>query len=278
MRLFRNWVWLLFSWILLLHVYSAESAGRDHPLFPRPSGYSLVERTAGEGAMVIPTERGDQVLNGARIDIFYQTGSSRPLSSQALGMRFLNALIRAGGHVVFSENPGLGGSRSIGKLVRNGRDVWVMQEVTSRRTYTLSVLETSNRRVNLQSPPFRDEVSERDAQVLDLLWSVERTGIVEFPLTFPQGETTPQRGFEQNMEKMARLMEKDPALKFLVLTYADTHLQPLPQRTQLRERTAFVIGALAAQGVDSARLAMFEGEETVPRGSVRFISVKNFDQ
>jgi hypothetical protein len=155
---------------------------------------------------------------------------------------------------MFGENLALGGSRAVGRLTRPGRDVWVMQEVLSLREYRLTVFDEGGKRLPLPASPVPAESLDREAQVLDLLYSLERTGKLEFPVKFPSRSSVPRKGYEKDFGKFALLMEKDPSLNFRVETYTDPDLKPAEQRTLLRERAAVLLGLLADNGADRKRL------------------------
>jgi hypothetical protein len=277
--MFRKLAWA----IVVVCASSAFAANvgvrRDHPLFKRPSGYEIVEYDVGERALALPRERfGAMPLAGRLTEIFYRT-EGQPLSSSALGVRFIASLQKAGGDVVYAENPGMGGRTIVGRLVREGRDVWVMQEAVSLREYHLAILETPVDRV-YNTPAAHPINDETEAQVLDLLHTVDRTGRLEFPARFPHGSSVLSKGYEADFEKCVMLMDKDPSLKFRVETYTDADLKPAEQRTLLRDRLAGLVDTLIGMGVDKGRLTteVPPGEATtVPQGVVRLTAVDSVD-
>jgi hypothetical protein len=194
----------------------------------------------------------------------------------------LAALSSAGGEVVFEENLSLGGRRIVGKIHREGREIWVTQDVTGLREYKLSLLEVKNAGKGVASRGIPARELEIEAEVLELLYTVDRTGKLEFPAKF-KGSVL-QKGYENDFKKFAMLLDKDASLVFRVDTYTDSALKPAEQRPLLRERTAALIEAMVASGADVARLkdgtesgpgAPLEdaGRETPPRG-VRLTLVK----
>jgi hypothetical protein len=260
---------------LLLLARPAESdarGSRDHPLFRRPAGYEIVNYSQGDLSRTLPLERGSVALSGRQTEILYRT-KGRPLPASALGRRFLASLQRSGGEVSFQESPALGGRRIVGRFIRPGRDVWVMQEVLSLREYRLTVFEEGGKRSPLSASPVPVESLDREARIVDLLYSLDREGKLEFPVKFPSSSSVPQKGYEENFENFALLMEKDPSLHFRVETYTDPDLKPSEQRALLRERAAALLGLLADRGADRRRLTaeaeVSETESVSPRGAVR---------
>ncbi|GHV44652.1 hypothetical protein FACS1894204_02130 [Synergistales bacterium] len=229
----------------------STAGARDHPLFKRPNGYRIVDYFSGDRAVTVSVEDRDVTLSGRLTEIFYYT-KGKPLSASTLGHRFLTALSAAGGEVVFEENLSLGGRRIVGRLNRGLREVWVTQEVTGLREYKLSVLEagTPGRGVASRDIPFYE--LEVEAEVLELLYTVDRVGKLEFPAKF-KGNVL-QKGYEADFKKFAMLLDKDPSLVFRVDTYTDSALKPAEQRPLLRERTRALIEAMVAEGADRARL------------------------
>jgi outer membrane protein OmpA-like peptidoglycan-associated protein len=253
---------------------------RDHPLFKRPAGYVIANYFQGDRAAVLPLENGSVSLSGRQTEILYRTKGT-PLSASALGHRFLTSLQSAGGEILFQESPALGGRRAVGRFIRPGRDVWVMQEVLSLREYRLTVLEEGGKRPSLPVYPVPAETLDREAQVLDLLYSLERTGRLEFPVKFPSRSSVPLKGYERDFEKFALLMEKDPSMTFRVEAYADPGLKPAEERALLRERAAALLDLLADRGADRSRLTTEAAapdsavsRSAPPRGVVRLTLVE----
>jgi outer membrane protein OmpA-like peptidoglycan-associated protein len=214
-------------------------------------------------------------LSGKMTEITYYT-QEPPLSPSELELRFAASLRKAGGEIVFREEPGLGGRYVAGKLARRGYDVWVVQESTSLREYRLTILETSKNAPPLPSVTAAD--NEAEAQALDLLRIVDRTGALEFPARFASGSNALSKGYEAGFKKVVMLMEKDPSLKFRVSTYTDSNLKPSEQRVLLRDRTVKLVDTLTGMGADRGRLAMdLSAGETVSRGVVRLTSVDSVD-
>ncbi|GHS92719.1 hypothetical protein AGMMS50276_01230 [Synergistales bacterium] len=245
---------LLSLFALPTGAYAVSTAGaRDHPLFKRPNGYRIVDYFSGDRAMTISMEDRDVNLSGRLTEIFYYT-KGKPLSASALGYRFLSALGNAGGEVVFEENLSLGGRRIAGRLNRDNRAVWVIQDVTGLREYKLSILEAKDPSKSdvVRGVPTRE--LETEAEVLELLYTVDRVGKLEFPAKFKAGGSVLQKGYESDFRKFAMLLDKDASLVFRVDTYTDTSLKPAEQRPLLRERTAAIIEAMIASGADRARL------------------------
>ncbi|GHS85275.1 hypothetical protein AGMMS49957_01010 [Synergistales bacterium] len=229
----------------------STAGARDHPLFKRPNGYRIVDYFSGDRAVTVSLENRDVNLSGRLTEIFYYT-KSKPLSASALGHRFLAALRDAGGEVVFEENLSLGGRRVVGKLNRAGREVWVAQDVTGLREYKLSVIETRNPGNGLTSRDIPVRELEIEAEVLELLYTVDRVGKLEFPAKF-KGSVL-QSGYESDFKKFAMLLDKDASLVFRVDTYTNPTLKPAEQRPLLRERTGTLIEAMVKCGADRARL------------------------
>jgi hypothetical protein len=277
----RKAVWAALFLLGLFLFRPAESGAgerRDHPLFKRPAGYRIVSYFQGDRAAELPLESGSVFLTGRQTEILYRTAGS-PLSASTLSYRFLASLQSAGGEVLFRENPALGGRRVVGKFIRPGRDVWVMQEVLSLREYRLTVLEEGGKRPSLPAYPFPAESLDKEAQVVDLLYSLDRTGKLEFPVKFFTHSSIPQKGYEKDFEKFVMLMEKDPSLNFRIETYTDSDLKPAEQRTLLRDRTAALLSLLTDRGADRRRLtaepSANAAQDGPPRGVVRITLVES---
>ncbi|MDR1048672.1 MAG: hypothetical protein LBL51_02860, partial [Synergistaceae bacterium] len=277
--------------------WASEVRGaRDHPLFRRPDRYELFASSSADRSVTWPIADGTLFLTGRLTELSYRAkGPQKPLSASALGWRFAEALLRAGGDLVFQENLALGGRRSVGRLSRSEYDVWVTQEVLSLREYRLSVIrvpkgwaitervpwgqafkdgyETRAREPEPLSPELTKKYEE-EAQALDLLYAVERTGRLELPAVFFPGGSVLQKGrHEAGFRKFALMMEKDPSFYFRVETYTDPDKKPAEQRALLRERAAAAVDALTALGADGTRLTTEAGDgdspPPVPRGLVR---------
>jgi outer membrane protein OmpA-like peptidoglycan-associated protein len=152
----------------------------------------------------------------------------------------------------------------------------VTQEVTSSREYRLSFLDVPKRQSVVSPLPVLD--NEKEAQVLDLLRTVERVGRLEFAARFAPGSNTLLAGYQENFSKVAMLMEKDPSLKFRIATYTDSNLRPADQRTLLRDRGRALFDALTTLGSDGNRLEVDlsfgdASSAAVPQGVVRLTSV-----
>ena len=284
--MFRKLVSALAAFLAFLAALTAWPAlaapAKDHPLFRRPCGYAIAGYSRTERALTLPLAEGSITLSGPATEVFYRTKARVPLSTSELGQRFLASLRKAGGEAVFVEDPALGGRRAVGKLVRPGRDVWVAQEVTSPREYSLTWVEVPNKLMAAAPPPVSNDLYENDlyeteAQVLDLLHVVDRLGVLDFPVRFASGASVPAKGYEKNFKKFAMLMEKDPSLRFHIAVYPDSGMKPAEQRLLLRERAAVLFNALTNLGADAKRLTteVPEGTElpSAPRGFVRLTSI-----
>jgi outer membrane protein OmpA-like peptidoglycan-associated protein len=245
---------------------------RDHPLFRRPYGYDIADYVVRDGVLRIAGN--PAFLSGKVTEITYYT-QGRPLSPSELMLRFTASLQKAGGEILFQEEPGLGGRYAAGKLSRPNRDVWVVQESTALREYRLTFLETSKG----ASRPLPAAVNhETEAQVLDLLHTVDRTGVLEFPARFASNSSALATGYEAGFKKIVMLMEKDSSLQFRVSTYTDSDLKPSEQRALLRERGAKLVDTLVNMGADKGRLTIdLSADETASRGVVRLTSVDSVD-
>ncbi|MDR1977628.1 MAG: hypothetical protein LBQ42_02730 [Synergistaceae bacterium] len=250
---------------------------RDHPLFPRPYGYDIADYAERDDSLRILGH--PAFMRGKMTEIVYYA-QGQPLSPSELGVRFIASLRRAGGEIVFREEPGLGGRYVAGKFAHPGRDVWVVQEAVSLREFRLTFLETPNGAPAPHSYPAVTD-DETEAQVLDLLHAVDRSGSLEFPARFASGSSALSKGYEPGFKKVVKLMEKDPSLKFRVSTYIDSDLTPAQQRTLLRDRAAKLVDTLVGMGADKGRLAMdlATGEAATPvsRGVVRLTSVDSVE-
>jgi hypothetical protein len=255
---------------------------RDHPLFRRPYGYDIADYEVSRGVLTVVGHPG--FLSGKMTEITYYT-QGKPLLPSELGLRFIASLRQAGGEIVFREEPGLGGRYVAGKLARRDRDVWVVQESTSQREYRLTILEAPKNLPSLSSslssslapslPPLGAN-DEMEAQVLDLLHTVDRTGVLELPAPFASESSTLSKGYEAGFKKIVMLMEKDASLKFRVSTYTEPNLKPSEQRLLLRERVTKLVDTLVNMGADKERLGMdFASGEG--RGVVRLTSVDSVD-
>ncbi|MDR2529138.1 MAG: hypothetical protein LBD04_09010 [Synergistaceae bacterium] len=266
------------AFLTILTAWPALAApAKDHPLFRRPCGYAIAGCSRTERALTLPLAEGSITLSGPTTEVFYRSKARVPLSTSELGQRFLASLRKAGGEAVFVEDPALGGRRAVGKFVRPGRDVWVAQEVTSPREYSLTWVEVPNKLITAAPPPVSNDLYETEAQVLDLLHVVDRLGVLDFPVRFTSGASVPAKGYEKNFKKFAMLMEKDPSLKFHIAVYPDSGMKPAAQRLLLRERAAVLFNALTDLGADAKRLTteLPEGTELpfAPRGFVRLTSI-----
>ncbi|MDR2528346.1 MAG: hypothetical protein LBD04_04925 [Synergistaceae bacterium] len=277
--MFRKLVFVFLAFLALSREPALATPARDHPLFRRPGGYAIVGYSQSDRALALPLAEGSVTLSGRATQIFYRTKARSPLSTSDLGQRFLASLRKAGGEVVFAEDPALGGCRAVGKLIRTGRDVWVAQEVTSPREYNLTVVEVPNKLTLAAPPVLSNDLYETEAQVLDLLHAVDRLGVLEFPVRFASNASAPAKGYEKNFRKFAMLMEKDPSLKFHIAVYPDSGMRPSEQRLLLRERAVSLFNVLTRLGVDAKRLTTEAPEGTelpaAPRGFVRLTSVSS---
>jgi hypothetical protein len=244
-------------------------------LFPRPAGYSITEYESANSAAVMHLADGELPLAGRVTEIRYATKRARPSGSPVLMRRFLDAVGRAGGEVVFSENPALGGLRAVGRLPRDGRDVWVEQEVTPPRGYKLTIVDVPAMRVpRIPRPVPPESEYEAEALSLDMLRIVERDGGIDFHVTFARGSDRLGPGYEADFKKFAMMMKKDPSMRFRIETFTDTDRKPSAQRTLMRDRISALYSALVSLGADGKRLTKIPSSEAtapVPRGLARLV-------
>ena len=244
----------LLAGVLLSTAVSAADApkSKDHPLLSRypnsriadyAKNYNAVEFAVGaRGSEAVrkPIE-GDATV----IRYFHDKADSQPSPLQVI-RNYQNAVKSIGGEVVYERLPrdGDGGETTL-KVTTGGKEVWVRvdPEIFSAPTqsYKLSIVEVA---------ALRQVVTANK-----LLEELDRNGFIALYINFDTGKWDLKADGRATVGEIVAALKSAPALKIAIEGHTDNVGQPAANKTLSLRRAQSVMAAIAAGGIDAARLS-----------------------
>lgn len=215
-----------------------EEGCKDHPLFNRMKGFVLYSCESNFDAVEFYVgEDKTRTIEGQKTVLGYSLPEGRPAPSELQILRnFITAAQAAGGKVVYQTDIYV----SL-QIVKGGGEVWVAVDTANNGTfYTLTVLEVG------------EMVQEITAG--DMLAALEKDGRIALEIHFDTGKATIRPESERIVGEIAALLDKNPDLKVSIEGHTDNTGTAQGNKTLSEERAKAVVAAVAAKGVEAARM------------------------
>lgn len=176
------------------------------------------------------------------------TEGAEPASSLQIRRNYANAIKGIGGTVVTDkpcddfDDPRAGAEQVTGKLVKNGREVWI--EVVPQNEgadYQLTVVEV--------------QAMEQEVSASELLAKLNNEGRAALYMNFDTNSATIKPESGAVVDQVAQMLTQSAALKLSIEGHTDNAGVPEKNKTLSEQRAKSVLNALVTQGISSARLS-----------------------
>lgn len=231
---------------------------KDHPLFPNrlPGGYWIHNcKSSPFDAFKFTVAKGKtETVEGQLWQISYYPQNTAPQKPSELQIQrnFENAIVKAGGKVVYSEK-----SRSTLMINKDGKEIWVnlTAEFTGKYGFTIVQKEAM----------IQDIIVDAAALAND----IKTTGhVAVYDILFDTGKSDIKPESAQAIGEIAKLLKADPALKLHVVGHTDNEGTLEGNLKLSMARAQAVIAALTGQhGIAASRLNAFGCGQYAPVAS-----------
>jgi outer membrane protein OmpA-like peptidoglycan-associated protein len=218
-------------------------SGADYPLLGHMPGYTAGEPTRHNFDKAdFTVQQGDDTptvtVEGARYDISYTFDGDAPASDLAIQQNYRDALKTLGAQILFADD-----SDTTARLEHDGKTVWIK----------ISSQETEVDLTAVEEKPFAASIQPPTASAMKA--ALDTDGRVALYVNFDFNKATLKPDARPVLDQVVALMKGDPALKLEVDGYTDNVGDHDYNVKLSRDRAAAVVAALAAAGVDQARLS-----------------------
>ena len=256
----------LFVWTFLMILLAAggfaqqkdEKNCKDHSLFPtrmagdywirscKSSQFDAFEFTVAKGKK--------QTVEGEFWYLSYYPQSNAPQKPSELMIQrnFENAIVKAGGKVVYSEK-----GKSTLMIVKDGREIWTQVGAEFTGKYSLTIVQKQAMAQTI--------VVDAAALANDL----KTTGhVAVYDILFDTGKSDIKPESAKAIEEIAKLLQADPALKLHVVGHTDNEGTLDGNLKLSMARAQAVITALTGRhGIAASRLNAFGCGQYAPVAS-----------
>jgi outer membrane protein OmpA-like peptidoglycan-associated protein len=216
-----------------------EEGCKDHPLLTRMKGFFINSCEASFDAVEFDVgEDKIQTLEGQKTVINYvlADGAAAPSELQVL-RNYANAVKAAGGTVVYETDIYISM-----KIVKGASQVWVAVAAGNGGTaYTLTILELGE--------------MTQDVTAGDMLAALNKDGRIALSIHFDTGKATIKPESLKIVGEISTLLLANPDLKVSIEGHTDSTGTPQGNKTLSEARAKAVVEAVAAQGVEAARMS-----------------------
>lgn len=241
-------------------VHAEDEAGtKDHPLFTRMPGYSIVRQEPKEfEAFTFRGAKGkEMVVEGRYLMTLYSKDSATTEPSRLqIHRNYENAIKKIGGSVLFNDGEG---SLYL-KLAQDGREFYVHVSAYITSEYHVTVVEKGamEQAVTANAEAFSNDL--------------KATGhVAVYGILFDTGKSVVKPESEPALKEIAKLLEKDTALKLYVVGHTDNvgRLEPNMKLSQARAEAVvamliskYKVSASRLQGTGIAQLSPVASNDT----------------
>ncbi len=230
---------VLFTLPAFVAAQEDEAGCKDHPLLTRMKGFAIYACESSFDAVDFYVgEDKTQTLEGQRTFLSYTLREGEPKPSELQILRnYENALKAVGGTVVYQSDIYLSM-----KIVKGAGQIWVaVMPANYGADYSLTILE----------------VGEMTQEITagDMLAALNKDGRIALAIHFDTGKATIKQESQKIVGEIAALLKGHPELQVSIEGHTDSTGTPQGNKALSDERAKAVLAAVAALGVDAARLS-----------------------
>jgi OOP family OmpA-OmpF porin len=229
--------------------------GKDYPLFSRWPGYYIyVYQHKTFEAYAFQLKDSNETVEGEWFYLRYwaKTGVQPPSNLEVV-RNYENAIRKAGGTVLYTE----GTYRTIGKIVKEGKEIWVEAGNGGSGEIDLRIVERQAMEQTIQANAaswFSDITSTGHAAVYGIYFDTDKADIK------PESETA--------LAEMAKLLKNNTALNVFIVGHTDNTGTLEHNMKVSMDRASSVVSALVAKhGIAAARLKPYGVASLAPVAS-----------
>ena len=242
---------LLPAFLFAVGMASAQSdvaGSKDHAMFTRMPGFFIEDYQTSDfdsNQFTVATKvEGDwveQSVEGRKTVIYYtlQEGAKGPSSLQ-ITRNHQKAAEKIGGKKLY-ENDDPGARKLTLMVPGGGKETWVQVESGGLGGYILTIIEKGD---------LKQEIT-----ATDMLDALNKDGHVALYINFDTGKSTMKPDSAPIIDQIAAMMKSAPSLKLSVEGHTDNVGDAKKNKKLSEERANAVAQAIAAKGIDKARMA-----------------------
>lgn len=216
---------------------------KDHPLFTRMPGFSLVRQEVKEFEVFTFRAAGGKevAVEGKYMRTLYEKGPSTTEPSRVqIHRNYENAIKKLGGKATFNDGEG----NAYLQLTKDGREFYIQVDAYLTWQYTVTIVEKA------------DMEQAVEANAAFFTTGLKTTGhVAVYGILFDTGKSVVKPESEPALVEIAKLLKAEPGLKLYVVGHTDNvgKLEPNMKLSQARAE-AVVAALLSRHGVAPGRL------------------------
>lgn len=236
---------LFFACISLSSMAQEDVPGcKDSPMFNRMPNTLISECSSNYDEMEIQlSEDNKQTKEGTKtaIQYIYQLEEATAPSFFQVVKNFENAVVKTGGkRIYYNSNAGLATLFT----KSGGKDVWIVLNDFS-----------GSKRGNFQLTILEIEGMKQDINAGEMLEAINKTGSIDLQINFETGKSVIKPESQGIVDQIAVMLTANPTLKVSIEGHTDNVGTPAANKILSENRAKSVVAALAAKGIDKARLS-----------------------
>lgn len=230
-------------------LWAADAAGCSDPaLFPnRIPQYSIASCRKANDSYTMRWPGGQQALLGLVSETVYKVpAAAQGASPKYIAANYANAVSAIGGTLLLDPAKTTLGDRLTARVSIDGKEVWVHLTSDSAvvggnwLSYKLIVVQ-----------------QDAAAQVISaqkMLEALNSAGFITLYINFDTNRAELKPDSRDTVQQIVSLLRSQPALKLAIEGHTDNVGSPAANKTLSEQRARAVLDAVAAQGIDRARL------------------------
>ncbi|MFB3779041.1 MAG: OmpA family protein [Bryobacteraceae bacterium] len=232
---------VLFLLLIPLAAQEDEPGCKDHPLLTRMAGFYIESCENAEfDAYEFNTDEDKTVsVEGKKTqNRYYVKEGARSVSALQVLRNYLNAIRKAGGTVVWTDEH-LG--RGTARLTAGGAETWIaIRAFDQGEGCDLVVVER--------------QAMAQEVTATQMLEALNRDGRIALSIQFDTGKSTIKPESLPIIEQMTALLQENPALNVAVEGHTDNVGSAAANQALSESRAKAVVAALAGRGIASGRM------------------------
>jgi outer membrane protein OmpA-like peptidoglycan-associated protein len=247
----KNKLWLLIIALLIVPavIQAQESEFKDTPYFSGMPSFMIYDAEDVEfDSYNFFNGKNCTTVEGKKFIRTYSLKEGAQKSSAIqISRNYANAVRNMGGTVLFegapqnaecADNNGL--QMIVGKVVKDGNELWVEVATLSGDDYYLTVV--------------LKELMKQDVTASAMFETLNRDGHIALYINFDTGKSVVKPESQPIIEQIVQMMNSNPDLKIGVEGHTDNVGTPASNKTLSEARAKSVVSAITGQGISTDRL------------------------
>jgi outer membrane protein OmpA-like peptidoglycan-associated protein len=247
----KNKLWLLIIALLIVPavIQAQESEFKDTPYFSGMPSFMIYDAEDVEfDSYNFFNGKNCTTVEGKKFKRTYSLKEGAQKSSAIqISRNYANAVRNMGGTVLFegapqnaecADNNGL--QMIVGKVVKDGNELWVEVATLSGDDYYLTVV--------------LKELMKQDVTASAMFETLNRDGHIALYINFDTGKSVVKPESQPIIEQIVQMMNSNPDLKIGVEGHTDNVGTPASNKTLSEARAKSVVSAITGQGISTDRL------------------------